>query len=483
MIDAVESLSGAVTPASIEGTENRIDAAHLACAPQSAAPSSEILLLQTKGEPPPDATAPGIAFQRLQSQAAQLAAYLRARQGNLDQRQAELHSQIARFEHEARTTRLVLSEQASQLEERKQEMEQRLARLAAAEAAAERNRARTEDELARREQSLANREAALEARSAEQQRVGRALDEHRAKAEREILAARQKLEHDRAVSIQLVRQLLEGVERRRQAVETLAQRPPEPARPSGDLVRRERELRQAWEAVERKSRQLDEAEADLARSRAEATRLGEQWAADRREARKQLEEERERMAAEHRRILDALDGKRRALGRQSEVVDRSRAALADMRSELIQMHRETLEIRLATEELWIQLAGEAPPAVLTQSLGQVRAKLADDYRQSQAELAERKREIESLRGQLATEHQKLLRKKKDLENWAARRHDEAAKQAQRLLARERELARQAAHYEQQRRQWEAERLDDRQRLRRLEARLRHAEVSRSVGVG
>ena len=89
-----------------------------------------------------------------------------------------------------------------------------------------------------------------------------------------------------------------------------------------------------------------------------------------------------------------LEEQRRAVARRSEQLDRSRAALEQLRGELGQLHRETLEIRLATEELWVQLSGVAPPAALIQSLGGIRNKLADHYRSAQSELRARKEEIE-----------------------------------------------------------------------------------------
>ena len=91
-------------------------------------------------------------------------------------------------------------------------------------------------------------------------------------------------------------------------------------------------------------------------------------------------------------MLAELEEQRRAVARRSEQLDRSRAALEQFRGELGQLHRETLEIRLATEELWVQLSGVAPPAALIQSLGGIRNKLAEHYRSAQSELRrERKR--------------------------------------------------------------------------------------------
>ena len=135
------------------------------------------------------------------------------------------------------------------------------------------------------------------------------------------------------------------------------------------------------------------------------------------------------------------------------------------------IHREALEIRLATEELWVQLCGSAPPAALTRSLGQVRAKLAEHYRMAAAEVAEKKVELETLRNQLAEEHKKLTRQKVGLEQWATGRQQEVEQQAQRLVAREEELERQETTFNDRVRQWQGERLGYQQEIRRLKAQF------------
>ena len=60
-------------------------------------------------------------------------------------------------------------------------------------------------------------------------------------------------------------------------------------------------------------------------------------------------------------------------------------------------------MRLATEETWAQLAGALAPASLTRSISQVRAKLADHYRDVLAELAQRSEQLEAVRRDL-TQH-------------------------------------------------------------------------------
>ena len=177
----------------------------------------------------------------------------------------------------------------------------------------------------------------------------------------------------------------------------------------------------------------------------------------------------ERLATEHRREMADLERKRQTVQRRAEHVDKCRASLKQLRDELVRMHRETLEIRLATEELWVQLSGAAPPAALTRSLGRIRTGLAEQYTQANAELVEQKKELETIRGQLDSQLSKLIEHKRQLEQWAAGRERDCESQASRLIAREEQLQREEDHLREQAKDWQAERLGFQQELRRWKA--------------
>ena len=162
-------------------------------------------------------------------------------------------------------------------------------------------------------------------------------------------------------------------------------------------------MQRAAEALQSRRQQLDEAERRLARSQAETQELCERLAADQAEFAVQSAAVRQQVAAEHRQAIADIEEKRRVVQQRGEHADQRLAALQQLRGELERIHRETLEVRLATEELWAQLSGVAPPAVLTQSLGRIRAKLAQQYAQANTEAAEQKRALEALRGRRARE--------------------------------------------------------------------------------
>lgn len=177
----------------------------------------------------------------------------------------------------------------------------------------------------------------------------------------------------------------------------------------------------------------------------------------------------ERLAAEHRLAMADLERKRQAVQRRAEHADKCRASLKQLRDELGRMHHETLEIRLATEELWVQLSGAAPPAALTRSLGRIRTKLAEQHAQANAELAEQKKELETIRGQLDSQLNKLIEHKRQFERWAAGRQQDCETQASRLVAREEQLQREEDYLREQAKHWRAERLGFQQELRQWKA--------------
>jgi len=391
--------------------------------------------------------------QRLRTQAAQLAAHLGARQQELDHREGELNARAAELDRDLRTARLWLAEREADLNGRDEEaaarerqVVQRLARLAVAETAQE-GRAQTPEAIAGREEGLQRREAALQ-------------------------LEQQQLDARREVSLQLVRQLLAGVERQRQAVEQHAQKIGQrSAQPSPELLAREESLRRRAEDLEARTRNLTLVESRLAEARVEAQRLCDELLQQRSQLQEDALAQRERLAAEHRQAIDELERKRQAVERRADHADHRHTALEQLRGELERMHRETLEIRLATEELWVRLSGAAPPAALSRSLGRIRSKLAEHYCQADAELRGQKEELEGLRRQMIEQHAKLVEHKRQVERWAAARLEQAEQQAARLVAREDQLRAREAELQDQSHRWRAERLEFQHEIRRLRARL------------
>ncbi len=249
-------------------------------------------------------------------------------------------------------------------------------------------------------------------------------------------------------------------------------------RREADLEARERELgkgtatglQRSTAEAHLRQKEIDLAESRVQQARAEAESLREQLRQAHEELREEGREQRRRLAAEQRAALAEIEQQRETVRRRGEHVDQCHAALEQLRAELGRMHRETLEIRLATEELWVQLSVAAPPAALTKSLSGIRSQLADHYRLANAELQERKQELETIRRQLADQYERVVQQKQKYDLWAQQHREDAESDASRLAAREAELLQLQVELNDRALQWQAERLDYEQQIRRLKAR-------------
>jgi hypothetical protein len=289
------------------------------------------------------------------------------------------------------------------------------------------------DHLRARQKELDHREASLNARAAQLER------------------------EERAAQIWLSERTAE--------LEARAQEPPETAVIQGRAL-----ARQAEELAKR-HRELEASEARLDAERAEANRLHELLIADRRMADGELQAERQRLRAEQLRMAADIEQQRRSVHERAEQVDQARESLNQVRDELGLMHRETLEIRLATEELWSKLSGSISPEDLTRSLARIRTRLADHYRLANGELVEKKEELEQLRQQLDEQYERMLRQKRQFDQWSVECREETEQQAVALAARSRELDQREAEMHEIARRWHTERMEMQHEIRRLRARL------------
>ena len=309
--------------------------------------------------PAPEPSPEAATEERIRLQADQLAMHLRRRQEELDHREAELNSQIARFESEARAARLWLAERESELAagseglaKRQQEIEDRLERLAAEET---------------RRQTQASESTAEKAGTEKKEEELRRMAEELATQEKRLKEAELRLAQRWAETKQLEKQL--SHQQQSLEEEAAAMRRQMMAEQRQAVATGEDEQRRTAEALAAQERRRKEAETRLVESQAEAERFQKQLSQQRKALQDETEALRQQMIAEHRQAMDELSEKRQAVQRRADHLDQSRAALKQLRTELGRMHRETLEIRLSTEELWVQLSGAAPPAALDPLVG------------------------------------------------------------------------------------------------------------------
>jgi hypothetical protein len=459
--------------AELDGREEELDRAQAGSESRATASDEE-----TVAEPADT----GERGRQLYTEAAQLARELAVRQEELDRRQAQVNAQAAQLEQNQRSALLWLREQQAELGSRRDEVELarretlvRLDRLAATEAAVLRKTTTREEELTAREESIRRREAELASRDklladqvAAHRLARRAFESEQGQAVAKLDFLKQQVDVRREASLVLVQQLLSGVERRRLAVEAEAEECQRRAlrTPHAAGVATADE-----ETLQARRREIEASEARLVQAQADTERLRRQLLDQQQQFQEAMRAERSQLAAQQRRGLAEVEEKRLAAQRRSEHVDQCRTALEQLRAELGQIHRETLEIRLATEELWAQLSGVAPPAALTQMLGKTRARLADDYRMANDDLRRQREELEGIRGELAEHHEKLVQQKRQLDQWAQRRQQQIEQNAERLVAREQELDHQETALKRLAQQWQVERIESQREIRGLRVKL------------
>lgn len=233
----------------------------------------------------------------------------------------------------------------------------------------------------------------------------------------------------------------------------------------------ERRLRQEEAALKKKRDQLAEAELKLAETQAKSALLRERLVEARRQFREELRQERQRLVLERREAMEEVQKKRDGLARRSRYIDNCQAKLVQLRGELSEMHRETLAVRLATEELWVQLSAATPPATLAASLVEMRNRLSEHYRESANELARQRTELELARTDLAEELERILKRKQEVDAWVQRQEEDLCQQAQRLRDRESEIGRRAAEIEEAGQLRELERIGLETEIQQLRQKL------------
>jgi hypothetical protein len=169
-----------------------------------------------------------------------------------------------------------------------------------------------------------------------------------------------------------------------------------------------------------------------------------------------------------------LDQLRTRLAARETALDQQQGAIEQLRSEITAAHRQSIEMRLMAEQLWAQVQGRMPPAEITQSIAQLRLKLAEQYRLEQQGLAEQKQELLSLAEKVAEESGTLRTQRQELQSWFAAREEEIERHAKSLVIREQELLEQSDQLREIETRWNSDRRRLEQEVREMHSRLRQA---------
>ncbi|MCE9552783.1 MAG: hypothetical protein K8T91_05330, partial [Planctomycetes bacterium] len=186
----------------------------------------------------------------------------------------------------------------------------------------------------------------------------------------------------------------------------------------------------------------------------------------------QTASQREGIVRRQREQEDEWRQRQESLETRSQQLESKQVALDQIRTDVAAQHREALELRLASEELWIRISEAAPPAGLERSLGQIRQRVAASYEMEHAAVVRQREELEGLHAKLAEQYARLAAEKKELGVWIQKRQQDIESQAERLVKREQQLDAQESEIERLRRAWEDERRAYQGEIRTLLARVR-----------
>ena len=399
----------------------RVDAAHVR---QDEAISGDFATAESDGgQAVMSATAPQMSvvatIQQVRAQAAQLAAHLQRQQTTVDHREAELNARLAGMEKEIRGARLWLNERHAELAQQKTDLDRRAREITERETAlnrgakGDRGRSRATEGSVSDEAQHAQRKSELDRREAE-------LDAMQARLAAQFSAGEQA-----------------------------------------------QDIEQAMRALATREKNLDRAEALLAGEQSQLEHARRQLADERARHAESAQADRQRLAESERRTIAQHDRIRHDLARQSDELAARHAALERMRADIARSQQEALQIRLATEELWARLCGTMAPAALTQSLAQIRLKLAEEQRLARDELARQKTELSALGARVAQQHGKLVHEREELQTWAVQRQKELEKHSGMLVAAQQRIDEERSVFHDQSAQWQEDRARLQAEIRRL----------------
>lgn len=157
--------------------------------------------------------------------------------------------------------------------------------------------------------------------------------------------------------------------------------------------------------------------------------------------------------------LDAseLESERRLLAERKIELDRRKGVLQRMQDETQALHREAIEMRLVTEQLWIELSQKAPADHVSELLSSLRSRLDEHYSAQQQLLDDRKQELIEMKQLIERKQEDIRDQSKKLQDWVETRHDEIKSYAAEVDAREMLLDRREHRMNEEFSKWEAQR--------------------------
>ena len=162
-------------------------------------------------------------------------------------------------------------------------------------------------------------------------------------------------------------------------------------------------------------------------------------------------------AAELHREWEEIEEQRKAIRLREERLRERQNNVEQLHAEVTDVHRQALELRLATEFVWESLNEDFPGQDHGNAIDQAREQVADHYRMANDAITRRKKQLQVFESELSQQEQRLRRQRREVQMWVDRRCDELEARAAKLAVREREIDQMEHEYQRQSMQWEQQR--------------------------
>ncbi len=152
----------------------------------------------------------------------------------------------------------------------------------------------------------------------------------------------------------------------------------------------------------------------------------------------------------------ALESERRLLAERKIELDRRNSNMQRIQDATQAFHREALEMRMVTEQLWAELSEKAPSNRLNQLLATLRGRLDGHYATMNQTLTDRKTELGMLKNCMRRKQQELREQSRKLQEWVECRHEAIKTHGAQLDARELLLDRREHRLQDEFAKWETQ---------------------------
>ncbi len=223
-------------------------------------------------------------------------------------------------------------------------------------------------------------------------------------------------------------------------------------------------------AVESWRKRLREVEASERHLQSQISQLG----FDRRQMADQ-QQDREQTYAETMQRIEAERADERArferqlkqLAERDEELDRRAIAVDQLHNDVSRMYREAIELRLATEQQWAEMAESGSETELTKRRAELRSKLIQQFQLSEQRVQDERREIAAMLADLEQHRVNIEQQRNEVREWVVERNAEIERDAKRVMEREHELNRQLSEHRFLEQQWVERQAGFEQEIRRL----------------